>query len=154
MDYFKKFRNLNYRKDPKLKIEPSYKVLWVDEDMLEDMALGKSMRRVLNVINAIPKNVEIKYCGHDNALDELVENAYSLVILDNDAYRGQLKGPSTLKEIRKFDREVPVVYTSSSPREISGDYVRDNVQLIVQTTDLPTKIGEIIEKYVLGVKNE
>ena len=146
-DFFAKFRRLRYRKDGKLSVEAiPKKVLWIDDDMLEGCTLGESVRKALKLMGAVPENVAIHYSGQDDALDELAGGDYSLIILDNDSYKGAEKGPATLKEIRKAEPRIPVVYTGAlSP---GSNYVADNIQEFVSTNDIPAKLPELLGKYL------
>lgn len=150
-DYFKRFKDLEYQKDPNLKVEIPKRILWVDEDMLEDSVLGDSMKKTLEMIGVIPKSVSITYSGQEKALEELLGNPYSMVILDNDAYRGEVQGIKTLKEIKKVDPVIPVVYTAVDPREIKDSFVSKNVAEIVAIHEIPMKFIFLIKKYIKGV---
>jgi hypothetical protein len=148
-NYFKKFRKLKYQKDADLQVdEPPKKVLWVDEDMLEGMTLGESMRKTMGVMGSIPNDVEIEYCGQDDAEAEFNRDIYSMVIIDNDRYQGRVFGESTLQRIRDADEKVPIIYTADAPHEMAA-FVRNNVQEVIATHKMAMNINRLIRKYVL-----
>jgi hypothetical protein len=144
MNYYKRFRQLRYRKDARLAADTPKQILWIDEDMLEGMTLGRSMRRVLSTV--FPETPPIVHSGHEGAIDRLLESSYIFIILDNDLYRGTAQGPGTLGEIKKIDEETPIIYTTSMPDEINDD-IRGRVSEVIRTNDLPRRMAELIEKY-------
>jgi len=151
--YFDKFKTLRYQKDGKLPLEISLKILWIDEDIVEGCTLGNSMRRTLGVIGVVPENVLITYSDQKKALDELLGYPYSMIILDNDSYKGSAQGISTLKEIKNIDKEIPIIYTTGMPSEIKSDFVKNNVEEIIATHQIPLKLGHLIDRYIMGNKD-
>ncbi|MBU0727673.1 hypothetical protein KKA95_03235, partial [Patescibacteria group bacterium] len=130
-----------------LDIEINYNVLWIDEDMQEGMVLRRTFEQTLGVLWNLPEDVKITYCTHERAIRELANNLYSLVILDHDSYRGDARGPSTLRGIRDLDQDIPIIYTSSS-NSVSDSLIRKNVKEIIRTDQLPLRLAELIEKYI------
>jgi DNA-binding NtrC family response regulator len=144
-DYFNKFGKLKYKRSS-LDTSLPQMVLWVDEDLVEDTPLRRSIDQFLTLVGLPPSGVEIVYSNQDDAIDEVESGLYSLVILDNDSYRGRAKGPATLQEIRKLDPDIPIVYTSDGSVD---DRVQQAVSEVVATHEITLKMNGIIQKYIL-----
>jgi CheY-like chemotaxis protein len=148
--YFDRFKTLKYQKDGKLPIDIPLRILWIDEDVIKGHALGNSMRKSLGAMGVVPKNVSITYSDQESALDELLGSPYSMIILDHDSYKGVSQGISTLKEIRNVDGDIPIIYTTGMPSELKNDFVKENVEEIMATHQIPTRLPDLIDKYMKG----
>ncbi|MBW3015560.1 hypothetical protein KY330_04000 [Candidatus Woesearchaeota archaeon] len=139
MSFYKKFKN-KYKKDKELKVEISMKVLWIDDDMVEG-TFGRALKKTLEVL-PIPRGVIFDYSTQDDALTKFETDTYGMVILDNDSYRGEAKGPDTYYALREKAPDIPIVYTSMEEPDLSGDFE------FCRTPDIPKKLVELLIKYL------
>jgi len=156
-DYFKRFQNLRPEEEKKLEVrvdqDTILRILWVDNDMVSPTALGRSMKRTLRVMGVIPAYIGINYAWQgQQAVDMAEDPIHKMIILDNDMNeRGVAIGANTLMQIRDLMPDIPIVYTTSMPDQLSN-YVKEKVQEVVRTTDIPVKLPELILKYVRKAK--
>jgi len=138
-DYFGKFEDVKYVKDAKLSVDVIVKILWVDDDLIYETSFSEAIKK--------DYGIEIIYCKQDQAVDEIETECYSLVVLDNDAYKGIAQGPQTLSDIRDIDDKIPIIYTSGSPQDVRS-FVKSQVQEIVKTKEITFKLKDLVEMYV------
>jgi len=142
MSYFDKFKDVKSL-DASLDVDEREAFLWVDEDMQEGMAFRGAMDRFFTYV--LGGAFDFDVCTQSEA-EDFLDNSYYMIVLDNDAYHGRTEGPETLRRIRSINPDIPIVYTTALPTDVS-QYVKDNVQEVIQTTDLGLRLPELKIKY-------
>ncbi len=162
-DYFQRFKD----------IECPRKVLWVDDDIMNDTPIGKAIKSRIGIID-LAKGTDLIFCGQEDVESMLESGIYSLAVIDCDSRQVMTNGYSRMSDpvgtwtVNRLKRaystqkdphlNIPILFVTSNVEEYfleeqnseSGfrrKELADKVSGVVGFHELAWNLPDFIERY-------